>query len=172
MLSLLDGGLYLANPRSSLGQLHAEEWASLCQLGPHTTFLHMEVSISTQDALDMVVHLCPSLRPLGNPALLLCVHVGCHGCWPSCCLPAKDQVGPYRMYPTFFMCPPVITHSEPTSSWSSPGNLCITMCKCVQHMPLLVKENRGDSTCCTCLHPCSASTPSPSHLPLCLLPHS
>lgn len=31
-------GLHLANPRRSLGQSHAEEWASLGQLGPNTTF--------------------------------------------------------------------------------------------------------------------------------------
>lgn len=73
-------GLHLANPRRSLGQSHAEEWASLGQLGPNTTFLHMEVTISTQDTLDMVVHLCPGpgYKPWAteSPPLLFCIHVG------------------------------------------------------------------------------------------------
>lgn len=162
----------MANTRSSLGPSHAEEWASLCELGLITTcFVPRTYHIYP----GYLGHGCPSLswpwqqafRSLENQPLLLCVHIGCHGCWCGQLLPSVQGLGrpPQDVSKLFCM-----SSSEPTTTWSSPGDLVHNHVQLCAAHTCAGRGNYGRRH--LQLLPSPSSTPFPSPLPFLLLSHS
>lgn len=98
----------------------------------------------------LILALATSLRSLENQPLLLCVHIGCHGCWCGQLLPSIQGPGrPPQDVPRLSVCPPV----SPPPPGLVPVTLCTTTCNCVQHTPVLGKETTVGATCSSCLLP-------------------
>lgn len=153
------------------------------QLAPNLTFSPMEVAISTQNTREptwmkythsrhlpwtwlsiYVLALATSLRTLGNhfsslskPQQRLRLRLKWVPWVPGQLLPSfKDQVGTHRKFLTFPIHPLCSLMVGPPSHLDLV-TLCTMICKCVQHIPLLKRENGID------LSP-------PEALAFCLLP--
>lgn len=156
-----------------MGQSHAEEWASLCELGLNTTCF-----------VPRSYHIYPGYPGHGYPCLswpwrqalghwrtnrsCSVSTLGAMGAGVgSCCLPSRGWVGPHRTFPDFSVCPPV---SPPPTTWSSPGELVHNHVQLCAAHTCAGKGNYGRRH--LQLLPSPSSPPFPSPLPLLLFSHS